>query len=1073
MRFSRLLVTGSYLSLLVACGDSGASLFDGATTTNATGGAGGAGGAGGMSVGGAGGAGANGGASVGGSGGAGGHATGGSGGAGGTGGSAGCLDDEKACGDACVKVDDPAFGCAPSGCEPCAVAGAVAACDAGACTIGTCADGHEDCDQDPLTGCEVDISASVSSCGACGNECVTPHGTSACTDGACEVATCDDGFVDCDQDPATGCEANLTNDPEHCGACGTACLPGEQCEAGQCALLCDADKANCDGDIETGCETDLGTMTDCGFCGDACELSHATAECSASLKACAVTACEDGYADCDGKPENGCEVHTDGSALDCGACGNACPSGPDSTAVCTDGACSLSCHGGYGDCDNDPATGCEVNLKSDADNCNACDAKCSLANATAACSGGLCAVGTCNQDFGDCDKDPATGCEIDLKTDLGHCGTCDTVCSYADAAASCSAGKCEMGACGGNHLNCDTLDSTGCEVDSATDVGHCGACDAKCQPANATGQCQSSNCSIKTCNVGYADCAAADGCETNTTNDANHCGACNNKCTFANAATWCDASTCKMGACTGTFRDCDKNTATGCESNSTSDKNNCGACGNKCAYANADASCSAGACQMGACTGAFRDCDKDSATGCESNIATDVNNCGACGTTCTYANAGASCSGNACQMGACGVGYADCANGSADGCETNTTNNVNHCGACGVKCQPANATGQCQSSTCKVAVCNVGYGDCTAADGCETSTTNNVNHCGACNNQCTFANAAASCSASTCQMGACTGTFRNCDGTTATGCESNITTDKNNCGACGNKCASGEVCTASACHPSNDLRANATAVTLNKGETSVTGTTQNATHDGYTPNDPGCGNSPDVWYSVTFTEPTVFYADTVGSSTVNRNPLGLFRSDGTLVTSGFRAGCPGGIGGFDSPDQSRISAVVLAGTYYISVGSCTGPGVPAFKLNIQHLSAKYTHFNNTPLSVGGHVSGNVTGKGIVTGSCNVDGSDGLETVYWYQTCGTNGNWLEQVFSFRPNYAPAHPFSALSTTVYTWAGSTGGQTGCETSDIYSWPAELVEHGSRGIHQVFVDPSSGVPILQAFDMFYKIQ
>jgi hypothetical protein len=79
-----------------------------------------------------------------------------------------------------------------------------------------------------------------SNCGACGNVCPTtlsPYcianpnqcGTiqQACVSGVC--GGCGAGLNAC-----SGSCTNLQSDPSNCGVCGTACLPGQVCTAGQC-----------------------------------------------------------------------------------------------------------------------------------------------------------------------------------------------------------------------------------------------------------------------------------------------------------------------------------------------------------------------------------------------------------------------------------------------------------------------------------------------------------------------------------------------------------------------------------------------------------------------------------------------------------------------------------------------------------------------------------------------------------------------------------------------------------------------------------------------------------------------
>ncbi|MFH1077736.1 MAG: hypothetical protein V1745_00425 [Patescibacteria group bacterium] len=114
-------------------------------------------------------------------------ATGGTTATGGSGAGGGCDADHKSCDDDCVLIDDPTFGCGPSDCEPCVVVNA----------------------------------------------------TAACVDGACAVDTCDDGYMDCDED--VGCEADILTDPLHCGGCDPCGEYVDQpCQAGKCNPGCGA-----------------------------------------------------------------------------------------------------------------------------------------------------------------------------------------------------------------------------------------------------------------------------------------------------------------------------------------------------------------------------------------------------------------------------------------------------------------------------------------------------------------------------------------------------------------------------------------------------------------------------------------------------------------------------------------------------------------------------------------------------------------------------------------------------------------------------------------------------------------
>jgi hypothetical protein len=84
------------------------------------------------------------------------------------------------------------------------------------------------------------------------------------------------------------------------------------------------------------------------------------------------------------------------------------------------------------------------------------------------------------------------------------------------------------------------------------------------------------------------------------------------------------------------------------------------------------------------------------------------------GTACVLSNSAAACTAGACTVSSCSIGFGNCNNLSADGCETGTTSNVNNCGACGNACSLANATAACASGACAVGSCNRGMAIATA-----------------------------------------------------------------------------------------------------------------------------------------------------------------------------------------------------------------------------------------------------------------------------------------------------------------------------------------------------------------------
>ncbi|MEI8257851.1 MAG: fibrinogen-like YCDxxxxGGGW domain-containing protein [Deltaproteobacteria bacterium] len=163
----------------------------------------------------------------------------------------------------------------------------------------------------------------------------------------------------------------------------------------------------------------------------------------------------------------------------------------------------------------------------------------------------------------------------------GH--TCDgSGTCKANASVPCAPFLCVEKACG---TTCATL---------ASDRTNCGICGMACiDRPQASGTCVSGTCGYN-CGSGYADCdrSAANGCEVSTSTDANNCGACGLRCTLPHATSGCSGAACVVSACASGFGDCDLNAATGCEATLATDASNCGACGHSCP----GRICAAGAC---------------------------------------------------------------------------------------------------------------------------------------------------------------------------------------------------------------------------------------------------------------------------------------------------------------------------------------------------------------------------------------------------------------------------------------------------------------------------------------------
>jgi hypothetical protein len=107
------------------------------------------------------------------------------------------------------------------------------------------------------------------------------------------------------------------------------------------------------------------------------------------------------------------------------------------------GVSALACPSGYGDCDRNPANGCEVNLKTDPSNCGICGGNCVPGGqySRRTCISGQCIFFACFDDAGyaNCDYDPYNGCEIHLLSSDNNCGACGIRCLNGQ---HCSLGTC-------------------------------------------------------------------------------------------------------------------------------------------------------------------------------------------------------------------------------------------------------------------------------------------------------------------------------------------------------------------------------------------------------------------------------------------------------------------------------------------------------------------------------------------------------------------------------------------------------------------------------------------------------
>ncbi len=115
---------------------------------------------------------------------------------------------------------------------------------------------------------------------------------------------------------------------------------------------------------------------------------------------------------------------------------------------------------------------------------------------------------------------------------------------------------------------------------------------------------------------------------------------------------------------------------------------------------------------------------------------------------------------------------------------------------CGVR---PNAQTTCNRDRC-VYTCDSAYGDCDGdrRNGCEALLTT-VDSCGRCGVKCTIEHGYGTCAVGDCDVAACEPNYANCDAFALNGCETDLSSDVKNCGACDSECAGGQSCRGGRC----------------------------------------------------------------------------------------------------------------------------------------------------------------------------------------------------------------------------------------------------------------------------------
>jgi hypothetical protein len=296
-------------------------------------------------------------------------------------------------------------------------------------------------------------------------------------------------------------------------------------------------------------------------------------------------------------------------------------------------------------------------------------------------------------------------------------------------------------------------------AESCRDAGTCGPRDT------AGGDAGAADTEAEGCPEGERLCRGK--CKDLETN-GEHCGACGNTCS--------EGMVCREGSC---VQVCGKN-QTRCDGSCTnldSDPDHCGACGRECTadLEGATAGCSSGTCFQ-ECVGGGQVCGGECV-----ETDSDPSNCGSCGNTCETDVEGAIA---VCREGncvdECGEGREVC-----DGQCVDLDSSTEHCGSCGNICESdvSGGVAYCVEGSC-VEQCT-GDREVCGSDCVDTQT--NADNCGSCGNSCetNIDGAVAECLSGSCAETCALSKHTLCDNYDVC---TDLQTDDNHCGACGNEC---------------------------------------------------------------------------------------------------------------------------------------------------------------------------------------------------------------------------------------------------------------------------------------------
>ena len=555
------------------------------------------------------------------------------------------------------------------------------ACFRGECRINTCESQNETlCDINGDAQCKNIASDDADHCGACNYKCSSypiPNATSnSCSAGQCQYE-CTDPYTNiADKADASGIQCvDFMTDSNHCGKKNNVCKDGNVCIGGHC-------KANpCTNPLETAClvgeenkcfNINATNKDHCGACNYKCSEHKVTNATSDVCKAgkCQYT-CNTGFVNVGGgatadtikcidprNDYNHCGKLDANTYEDCskkpgtkcvdGVCTFNCPTGQQVCGThclnftelnidkCNNG--TLVCLKDFENVDGKVENGCEVNLKTDSNNCGIKGKKCE----NGYCNNGTCQTTNCPQNELPCGENGA--CE-NVVNNVNHCGYCGNTCSGTTSV--CSNRKCvecvDDGQCSGDKKRCNNLSgicqecliSDHCEIQNSLYVS-----------------CEVGSCNLIACKSGFHKSEDGKSCVEDS---PEACGSTISDCTeIANSnEVACNAGNCEVKTCTG-----DNHVSADKKSCVQNSKEACGSATNDCTtIANSnEVACNEGNCEVKSCTG-DNHVSADKKT-CEVDT---IHACGPKIDDCTKMITGnvveAICQGGECKVSTCKEGY--------------------------------------------------------------------------------------------------------------------------------------------------------------------------------------------------------------------------------------------------------------------------------------------------------------------------------------------------------------------------------------------------------------------------------